>query len=53
MYHHSILYFPVMGVVKREGVGGSMFLKKGGISRRDEKRKGGADTPFCTMDYIH
>ena len=54
MYHHRILYFPVMGGVKREGVAGSMFLKKGGYQEGGiKKERGGADTPFRTMDYIH
>ena len=43
VYHHRILYFPVMGGVKREGVAGSMFLKKGGYQEGGiKKRKGGS-----------
>ena len=45
LHLHRIWYFPVM-VSRRggwgEGLGGCMFLKKGGTSRRgDEKRNGG------------
>ena len=37
------------------GEGGCMFLKKGGDITKgegNEKRKGGPDTPFCTMEGI-
>ena len=53
-HHYRIWYFPVMGGVKRTGVGvgvgGCMFLKKGGnIKKGGLKKKGEADAPFCTM----
>ena len=41
MYHHRILHFPVMGGVKREGVAGSMFLKKGGYQEGGIKKERG------------
>ena len=54
VYYHRICYFPVMGGVKRDEGCGAGWLQvseeRRGISRRagDKKRKG-ADTPFCIM----
>ena len=51
MYHHRIWYFPVMGGVKRGGVGGRLHVSKerGDIKQGEMKKERGADTTFRTM----